>query len=147
MEGSKVKTKRGRVARSGRTWRRSRMSCRTEGMRLGWDLGGHGTGRQPCKRLETALKLSDSAVKETWSWLGPRDTQSIYSWVMNKGNLIFWAVRTCRSCSEQGLQDPAVLSKIKLFVPIPPHLPCLFTFIPVLIAIVIDGWSTCICNY
>lgn len=39
MEGSKVKTKRGRVARSGRTWRRSRMSCRTEGMRLGWDLG------------------------------------------------------------------------------------------------------------
>lgn len=44
MKGNEVGTKGGRVARSGRVWRKSRMSCGTEGtyasrVGLGEDMG------------------------------------------------------------------------------------------------------------
>lgn len=54
MEGSKVKTKRGKVARSGRAWRRSRMSCRTEyalRVGIGEDMGQEGSSARGWKPL------------------------------------------------------------------------------------------------
>lgn len=45
MEGSKVKTKRGRVARSGRTWRQDELQDRGYALRvgLGEDMGQEGS--------------------------------------------------------------------------------------------------------
>ena len=69
MEGSEVETKRGRGARSGTAWRKSRLSGRTAGAHVSRVGLGRTWDRKTALQEvgNNTSKPGDSAVKETWS--------------------------------------------------------------------------------